>query len=130
MKPPASPQRWPRPVSGAMAGLVAACVGLSGCAGASLFSPMGAAQPLFADRALSAEQARQQLIPGVSTQADVLALLGPATVIRFDSGHTVWVYRTARAGASDPGAEFIVLFTPSGVVKKTRQRSANGQAEG
>ena len=114
--------------SGAAALLLAACTGLAGCAGSALFPGAGATRALFADATLSAQQASEQLVPGVSTQADALALLGRATVIQFDSGHAVWVYRTTPPGVATPGEEFVVLFSPSGVVKKTRARSASGQA--
>jgi hypothetical protein len=99
-----------------------------GCAGsASLSSPEYAA-PLFANKNLSIEQGASLLVPGTSTRADVLATLGPATVIKFDSGYEVWAYRS-RAGRvrdekRDANAELIVLFTPSGVVEKSRIRPA------
>lgn len=115
-----------RLVSGPRVFFMAACVALAGCAGSPLFPGMGATQSLFKDRALSAQQASEQIIPGFTTQAEVLALLGSATIIHFDSGQAVWVYRVTRAGAAVPGAEFVILFAPSGVVKKTRLRSSNG----
>jgi hypothetical protein len=75
-----------------------------------------------------------------NSKADVIAALGPATVLRFDSGYEVWVYRfvesprtqaDARSGASAPGkgsaetpSELVLLFTPTGVVAKTRVRFA------
>ncbi len=82
---------------------------------------------------------------GTSTKADVAAALGKATVVSFDSGFEVWVYRVKRptdgqtknglAGlftakqtdrATVPAGEFVVLFAPSGVVSKTRLRPGGG----
>jgi hypothetical protein len=71
---------------------------------------------------------------------DVLAALGPATVIRLDSGHEVWLYRFAEpalrtaprdpagpaskaAAADDAASELVVLLDPTGVVAKFRARS-------
>ena len=129
MRPMHGANRLQPSVSGASVLLLAASVGLGGCAGSALFSGTGATRTLFADRTLSAQQAGEQLVPGVTTQSDVLALLGQATVIRFDSGQSVWVYRMKPAGAAVPGAEFVILFAPSGLVQKTRTRTASGQAE-
>jgi hypothetical protein len=79
---------------------------------------------------------------GKSTRADVLAALGETLVISFDNGYEVWVYRFAsdapvkgaltqrlvRRGpeklAAEQSAEFVILFSPSGVVAKTRIRPA------
>jgi hypothetical protein len=51
------------------------------------------------------------------TKGDVTALLGEATVLRFDSGFELWAYEF---GAT----EFVVLFSPFGVVSNTRLRPA------
>jgi outer membrane protein assembly factor BamE (lipoprotein component of BamABCDE complex) len=70
---------------------------------------------------------------GRSTKADVAAALGEALVITFDNGYEVWAYelsgeRPARAAWGNPnagsGAEFVILFAPSGIVAKTRIRPA------
>ncbi len=66
------------------------------------------------------QDASERVVAGQSTKDDVLAALGPATVLRFDSGFEVWVYRAKPLAAS--GAEFVILFAPSGTVKKTRLR--------
>lgn len=114
---------------GARAGLVTAClavcVALAGCAGSALFPGLDAARPLFADSKLSAQQASELIVPGKTTQAEVLALLGSATVINFDSGQAVWVYRSTPARAANPGAEFVILFGPAKIVQKTRSRPAD-----
>jgi hypothetical protein len=64
---------------------------------------------------MTAQEAARTIVAGSSTKPDVRAQLGPANVISFDSGFEVWVY-------SAPGAEFVILFTPAGIVKKTRTR--------
>lgn len=75
----------------------------------------GSGAPPFRNASMSAQDAVKTIAAGSSTKADVLSQLGPANVVRFDSGFEVWVY-------SPPGTEFVVLFTPSGIVKKTRMR--------
>ena len=88
---------------------------------------------------------QQAIRAGQSSKADVIAALGSTKVLRFDSGFEVWIYRlndnrademagpdslaskaiTGQSGPAqeaDSSAEFIVLFTPSGVVAKTRVR--------
>lgn len=111
--------------SGRLVACALAALALAGCAGAGLFSGFGGTQPLFANSQLSAQQAGELIIPGKTTQAEVLALLGSATVINFDSGQAVWVYRTTPARAAKPGAEFVILFDRAGVVQKTRSRAAD-----
>jgi len=77
------------------------------------------------------------------SKADTLAARGPArAVVRFDSAFEVWTYRLAGDGSSRQGlarllagmlswddeeetsAEFVILFGPSGLVAKTRERPA------
>ena len=53
-----------------------------------------------------------------------MTALGAATVINFDSGYEVWVYRAKSRGPAENKAEFVILFAPDGVVKKTRLRPA------
>ena len=52
---------------------------------------------------------------GLSTKSDVRAALGQGTVLDFDSGYEVWVYR-------QPAAELVLLFEPSGTLSNTRVR--------
>jgi hypothetical protein len=60
---------------------------------------------------------------GKSTKADVRAALGEATVIDFDSGYEVWVYRERPGGKPPPPVkEYVLLFSPSGVLTKSRVR--------
>jgi hypothetical protein len=57
------------------------------------------------------------------TKAQVRAALGTGTEIPFDSGYEVWVYRQApQEKEKIPRKELVLLFTPSGVLSKTRLR--------
>ena len=75
---------------------------------------------------VAARNAVNAVAVGTSTRNDVLAALGNATAISFDSGYSEWVYRfsddTTTRGALPAKTEFVVLFTPSGIVTKTRLR--------
>ena len=72
------------------------------------------------------------------------AALGAATVIPFEGGYEVWVYRFVeparrdpasraysaaaapqRAESERPPSELVLLFAPSGVVAKVRVRSGS-----
>jgi hypothetical protein len=108
-----------------------------------------------ASNIITARNAGDAITIGKSTKADVIAALGKTTVVSFDSGFEVWVYRilgervvgeTAakpswlerilHAGSekeiSHGKTEFVILFAPSGVVAKTRIRPApaRGEAKG
>lgn len=105
----------------ALACMAVACV--AGCAlpAGSLVIEKPESSQLAGGRTAQAAQAA--LTVGRSTKAQVAALLGAATVVRFDSGYEVWVYRApAMAGARREPDEFVVLFSPAGVVRKTRVR--------
>lgn len=68
----------------------------------------------------------QGVVVGQSSKAQVLAAFGPTTTQRFDSGYEVWLYRyrPPRLFASDDAdGEFVILFDPAGIVKKTRRRA-------
>jgi hypothetical protein len=81
------------------------------------------ASPMLAP-GVTPQAAQQQIAPGRSTKAEVARALGAATVVHFESGYEVWVYQTkedGRAADREP-AELVVLFAPSGVVRKTRVR--------
>lgn len=100
------------------------CLWLSGCAGlVAVFDPEHEGPP-FRDPGMSMQQASETIAIGQATRADVSAALGPATAVKFDSGYEVWVYRgrLPESAAAGAGAEFVILFAPSGVVKKTRIR--------
>jgi outer membrane lipoprotein SlyB len=103
----------------ALAIAIAACVG--GCA----------TQTPNAGNIASAHEAQAAVTPGKSTKADVEATLGKAIAVQFDSGYEIWVYREQSAAAgwyarpSRQRAELVLLFEPSGVLKKSRIRDAS-----
>lgn len=92
---------------------------LAAAACALLLAACAAAPP---PAATLADEARLTAVavPGQATRASVLAALGATRVQTFDSGYQVWQYQIARAGGQY--AEFIILFGPDGVVRKTRLR--------
>ena len=65
----------------------------------------------------AADAANDTLLGGES-KAQVQATYGRPATIRFDTGYEVWSYRYGKK------TEFSVLFSPSGVVEKTRLRPA------
>ena len=95
---------------------------LAGCASSQVGLNTEKKASGFRDPGLSMQSARDAVVVGTSTRAEVLAALGPATVVNFDSGFEVWVYRAAPSAAANTPAEFVILLTPEGVVKKTRVR--------
>ena len=110
------------------AGLACACcAGVVGCSGLrDLGQPQGSGF-VIVDEGRSETGAMESVVVGVSTKADVVAALGNAITIRFDSGFEVWVYRFKGSGrARSAWTEFVVLFAPSGVVSKTRIRPPQG----
>jgi hypothetical protein len=62
-----------------------------------------------------------------SSSASALPTGRPAKVIRFDSGYEVWIYRfpeeSPAKGKVAANTELVVLFAPSGTVRKTRVSS-------
>ena len=110
-------------------GVTLFCVlGLAGCAGTSGLFNSEDAPPPFRDHGMSMQNANDAIVIGQSRRADVMAVLGPATVVQFDSGYEVWAYRGKTSKSADPGAEFVILFAPSGTVKKTRIRPPPGRS--
>jgi hypothetical protein len=106
-------------------GLIVACgLWLAGCAGGGAVFIPGSTDVVFSNQSMSVQQAEAALTIGQSTKAEVLAALGPATTLRFDSGQEVWVYRGKPLRVPATGAEFVILFAPSGTVQKTRTRPA------
>lgn len=99
-------------------GVTVAALMLTGCAGFN-----DPAAPPFRDPTLSMPSAQALIIPGKSTRRDVSVALGTATVVVFDSGFEVWVYREKLQKNTADNAELVVLFAPSGIVTKTRVRS-------
>ena len=84
----------------------------------------GPDSPPFSNPLMSMQSASDSITIGKTGKADVLAELGAATVITFDSGYEVWVYRVKSREPAEVKAEFVILFSPDGVVKKTRIRPA------
>ncbi|MEO8144421.1 MAG: hypothetical protein ABI654_09425 [Betaproteobacteria bacterium] len=56
------------------------------------------------------------VVVGNSTKAEVVAALGKTTIVSFDSGFEVWLYKRPDK------TELVILFAPSGVVTKSRIR--------
>lgn len=110
------------------AAVLASCLWLAGCAGPFGFSGGDTPHP-FRDPALSMQTAMETVAIGKSSKQDVMAALGPATVVRFDSGYEVWVYRRNPLRSELANAEFVILFAPSGIVKKTRIRPPYGRQD-
>ena len=99
----------------------ACCLWLAGCAGPGMFGG-GPDAPPFSNPLMSMQSASDSIIIGKSSKADVMTALGAATVINFDSGYEVWVYRAKSREPAEAKAEFVILFSPDGVVRKTRLR--------
>jgi hypothetical protein len=96
-----------------------ACASLTGCA----LAPRKAEPPLRPGEVRSAHAAKEALAIGKSTKADVRAALGEATVIDFESGYEVWLYRERPVEKATPApGELVLLFEPSGILTKTRLR--------
>lgn len=110
-----------------LAPLLAICLALTGCASPLNELDSRNALPEFSTPGLSMQGAKDAITPGKSTKTDVAAVLGPGTVAKFDSGYEVWVYRAKayKPAVDAPGTnELVVLFAPSGIVKKIRIRPA------
>ena len=102
----------------------ACCLLLAACAGPGLFNA-GSDAPPFSNPVLSMQSASDSIIIGKSSKADVMTALGAATVINFDSGFEVWVYRAKSREPAEAKAEFVILYSPNGIVKKTRLRPSS-----
>lgn len=108
------------------AAAIATVLGAAGCAGFGGFDPApqgpGSARTP-AGQPLAPQAAADVIAVGTSSKADVAAALGPAIVMRFDSGYEVWVYRWRGAEPTTRAAtELVVLFNPAGVASKVRLR--------
>ena len=117
-----------------VASALTSALGLAGCA--SAFRSAKPELPPFRDASMSLQAASDTITLGKTTKAEALATLGPATVVKFDSGFEVWVYRSYQTnGPKSPDAdvapaEFVILFTPKGIVSKTRIRPHDGKLGG
>lgn len=96
------------------------CLAMAGCVGPPSVPNQQARASAFHNPAISLESASAMIAIGTSTHADVLAALGPGTVISFNSGFEIWVYRDTPSRTATRPAELVILFAPSGIVTKTR----------
>jgi hypothetical protein len=99
---------------------------IAGCSGLGGFRASDNQASAFRDRAMSMQNASDAVVVGQSTKEDVGGVLGPATVVKFDSEFEVWLYRASPVPDTATPAEFVILFAPSGVVKKTRLLPPSG----
>lgn len=105
------------------------CLWLTACGSPFALFRAGSTAAPFRDPLMSMQAAQDAVVAGQTTQAQTRATLGPATEITFDSGYAAWVYRPRSGESQASTAELVILFAPSGVVKKTRLRpSYAGQA--
>ena len=121
MRAPRLPGKRQATVRLAVIAVAASLLVLGGCA-----TPHASA---FRDPALTVQAASQRIVPGQSSRADVSAALGPAQVGAFDSGFEVWAYRSyqsASPGAKSSDTELVLLFSPDGILRKTRVRLPPG----
>jgi hypothetical protein len=104
-----------------------ACALIAGCSQMGGPAPGEGGPGVTQPQAISPPAAQSSIIIGRSTKADVHAALGEATKVLFDSGFEVWVYRWPGAQKTHRAAtELVILFEPTGVVKKTRVRPGYG----
>jgi outer membrane protein assembly factor BamE (lipoprotein component of BamABCDE complex) len=116
-----APQRPRLALAGVAACLAAACV--AGCALPAGTLVIDKPESSLLAGGLTAAAAQQAVTVGQSTKAQVAAALGAATVVKFDSGYEVWVYRGPEvAEARREPDEFVILFSPAGVATRTRVR--------
>ena len=91
---------------------------LAGCA-----TPARTPPPPGPGEVASAPAARDAVIIGKSTKADVRATLGKGTEIPFDTGYEVWVYRQQlKEKEKPPRSELVLLFDRAGILSKARLR--------
>lgn len=88
---------------------------------AALLAACASAPPPPPGTQADAARVAAHVVPGQSTRASVLAALGPTTALRFDNGFEVWRYQVPQG--ANRFAEFVILFGPDGVVRKTRARA-------
>ncbi len=88
--------------------------------GAALFGAGCASAPAPPGVQVDQQRINSAVIVGQSTRDSVRAALGSTKSVVFDSGYQTWLYQVPRAGGKP--AEFVILFDPAGVVRKTRTR--------
>jgi len=103
-----------------------ACLGVTGCVATGTLDPSpegpGSARTPTGESP-EPQSAMSRVALGKSTKADVLAALGTAIVVSFDSGYEVWVYRWRGSDKTTRAAtELVLLFDPSGLATKARVR--------
>jgi hypothetical protein len=103
--------------------LAAICALATGCAQMAA-PPLAEGGPgVVQPQVIALPAAHSSIVIGKSTKVDVMAALGQPTKIPFDSGFEVWVYRWPGAQKTHRSAtELVILFEPTGMVKKTRVR--------
>ena len=95
-------------------------------------------RPLIDERTLNA-----RIVHGATTRADIFAAFGTASIVNFDSGYEVWIYKDTTGaprllryvpvvglGAGlipDRKRELVILFGPDGVVRKSRLLVQNAE---
>lgn len=122
MRPPTHKPRWQANIA------LICCLWLTACGSPLALFGAGNTAPPFRDPQMTMQAAQDAVVAGQTTQAQAKAALGPATEITFDSGYSVWVYRAHGSELDASKAELVILFAPSGIVKKTRLRpSTAGQ---
>jgi hypothetical protein len=103
-----------------------ACLCVTGCVATGTLdpSPEGPGSARTPTGESPAPQAAMNMVVlGKSTKSDIVAALGTAIVISFDSGYEVWVYRWRGSDKTTRAAtELVVLFDPSGLATKARVR--------
>ena len=109
----------------ALASALAGALWLSGCG--NVLRTTKPELPPFRDASMSLQTASDLTVLGTTTKTQTLAALGPAITVKFDSGFEVWIYRAKSSDASVEPAEFVILFSPEGIVSKTRIRPNYGQ---
>ncbi|CAN5730306.1 hypothetical protein BH11PSE7_BH11PSE7_04870 [soil metagenome] len=103
------------------------CLFLAACAGTGGLGANRKITP-FRDATMTMQRAIELSVPGQTTKAEVAAALGTANAVRFDSGYEIWVYREKPAEPNADSAELVILFTPAGIVQKSRSRPAYRKA--
>ena len=97
-----------RPIERPAFAAVLSSVLLAGCAARGGWFGPDELGPPFSDPELTVPAAALLVRQGESRKAEVIDRLGPAQVLRFDSGYEAWVYRSRgrarRAGHARTGA--------------------------
>jgi hypothetical protein len=90
--------------------ILSAALALSGCA----------TTPDEPGKVVAEDRFTQQVVPGRTTRAELLAAFGPTKAIVFDSGMEAWLYEANAGGGRH--TELVLLLDRTGVVQKMRRR--------